>query len=41
MRDVAEELGGRFSDPLEHLNRVVTVHPLGGCPMGRNPQKGW
>ena len=39
MRDVAEELGGRFSDPLEHLNRVVTVHPLGGCPMGRNPQK--
>src|SRR5919107_947893 len=40
MRDVAEELGGRFSDPLERLNRVVTVHPLGGCPMGRNPAEG-
>ncbi len=40
MRDVAEELGARFSDPLEHLNRVVTVHPLGGCPMGRNSAEG-
>jgi cholesterol oxidase len=40
MRDVAEELGARFSDPLEHLNRVVTVHPLGGCPMGRNEREG-
>jgi cholesterol oxidase len=40
MRDVAEELGARFSDPLERLNRVVTVHPLGGCPMGRTPAEG-
>jgi cholesterol oxidase len=40
MRDLAEELGARFSDPLERLNRVVTVHPLGGCPMGRNPAEG-
>jgi len=40
MREVAEELGARFSDPMEHLNRVVTVHPLGGCPMGRNPAEG-
>jgi cholesterol oxidase len=40
MRDVAEELGARFSDPLGHLNRVVTVHPLGGCPMGRNETEG-
>jgi cholesterol oxidase len=21
---------------LEHLNRVVTVYPLGDCPMGRH-----
>src|SRR5215216_1280076 len=40
MRDVAEELGARFSDPLGHLNSVVTVHPLGGCPMGRNETEG-
>ena len=40
MRDVAEELGARFSDPLGHLNRVATVHPLGGCPMGRDATEG-
>jgi cholesterol oxidase len=40
MRDVAEELGARFSDPLGRLNRVVTVHPLGGCPMGRDESEG-
>jgi cholesterol oxidase len=40
MRDVAEELGARFSDPLGHLDRVATVHPLGGCPMGRDATEG-
>jgi len=40
MRGIAEELGARFSDPLGPLNRVVTVHPLGGCPMGRNETEG-
>ena len=40
MRDVAEELGARFSDPLGRVNRLVTVHPLGGCPMGRNETEG-
>jgi len=40
MREVAEELGARFSDPLGRLNRLVTVHPLGGCPMGRNETEG-
>jgi cholesterol oxidase len=40
MRDVAEELGARYSDPLGHLNRVATVHPLGGCPMGRDATEG-
>jgi cholesterol oxidase len=40
MRSIADELGARFSDPLGHLNRVVTVHPLGGCPMGRNETEG-
>lgn len=40
MRDIVEELGARYSDPLAHLNRLVTVHPLGGCPMGRDETEG-
>ena len=32
-------LGGRFADnPLWFLRRVITVHPLGGAPMGRDPR---
>ena len=38
---VAEELGGTFLDnPIWLLSRVVTVHALGGCPMGRDDQEG-
>jgi cholesterol oxidase len=40
MRDIVEELGARYSDPLDRLNRLVTVHPLGGCPMGRDRAEG-
>jgi cholesterol oxidase len=40
-RDVAQVLGGRFADnPLWFLRRVITVHPLGGAPMGRHPGEG-
>jgi len=40
-RQVAEALGAKFMDnPPWHLSRVVTVHPLGGCPMGRDPSEG-
>jgi cholesterol oxidase len=40
-RDVAEELGGTFLDnPIWLLSRVVTVHALGGCPMGRDDREG-
>ena len=40
-KDVAEELGGTFLDnPIWLLSRVVTVHALGGCPMGRDDQRG-
>jgi cholesterol oxidase len=40
-RDFATTLGGRFADnPLWFLNRVITVHPLGGAPMGRHPGEG-
>jgi cholesterol oxidase len=38
---VAKQLGADILDnPLWHLNRVITVHPLGGCPMGRNKEEG-
>ena len=40
MRSIADELGAKFSDPLGRLNRVVTVHPLGGLSMGRNETEG-
>ena len=41
MRALANEMGARFLDnPIWHVNRVITVHPLGGCPMGRGPEEG-
>lgn len=47
-RRMADALGARFvHDPLRalgriitDLNRLITVHPLGGCPMGRNRGEG-
>lgn len=41
MEGIAEALGAGFLDnPLWYLKRVITVHPLGGCPMGRNDSEG-
>src|SRR5688572_6338912 len=41
MRALSDALGARFVEtPLQHLSRVITVHPLGGCPMGRHPDEG-
>ena len=41
MEEVAEVLGGKLTgDLLWRLNRLVTVHPLGGCPMGRSAAEG-
>ncbi len=39
---LARELGADFMDnPIWHLgNRVITVHPLGGAPMGRDANEG-
>lgn len=40
-RRIARELGADFKDnPIWYLGRVVTVHPLGGCPMGRDEREG-
>ncbi len=34
-------MGGRYADnPTWFLSRVITVHPLGGCPMGRTAEEG-
>ena len=40
--ELAVALGGELSDsPLWHLGRrVITAHPLGGCPMGRDERTG-
>jgi cholesterol oxidase len=42
MAAIAEALGGKFLDNPTHgmLGRLITVHPLGGCPMGENPGEG-
>ena len=41
MRAIAGQLGGTYADnPLWWAKRVITVHPLGGAPMGRHPGEG-
>ena len=38
---MADTLEAKFVDnPSWHLSRVVTVHPVGGCPMGRDEGEG-
>jgi cholesterol oxidase len=40
-KEMADVLDAKFLDnPPWHLSRVVTVHPLGGCPMGRDEREG-
>jgi cholesterol oxidase len=40
-RRMADALDAKFMDnPPWHLSRVVTVHPVGGCPMGRDETEG-
>jgi cholesterol oxidase len=41
MERMAKKLGAKFvDDPIWYLSRVITAHPLGGCPMGRNREEG-
>ncbi len=41
MRRLAQAMGGKLRlNPLSSLNRVITVHPLGGCPMGEHRDSG-
>jgi cholesterol oxidase len=40
-RQVSDALEAKFVDnPSWYISRVVTVHPLGGCPMGSNERQG-
>ena len=42
MREIASALGAEYrDDPLWYFKKhVITVHPLGGCPMGRDSTEG-
>jgi cholesterol oxidase len=42
MEQIARLLGGSYlENPTWHwARRLITVHPLGGCPMGRNEREG-
>jgi cholesterol oxidase len=41
MKRLTKEFGGDFADNIIwYLKRVITVHPLGGCPMGAHPGEG-
>lgn len=38
---LAEAMDAKFKvNPTYWMDRLLTVHPLGGCPMGRNEQEG-
>jgi cholesterol oxidase len=39
--EIADALGAKFQrNPTWYLGRLITVHPLGGCPMGRTVDEG-
>ena len=41
MKKIARHLGGRFVDnPLTHLDKIIAVHPIGGCVMAESPESG-
>jgi cholesterol oxidase len=41
MAALAEEMGGHLAmNPTSYLKRLITVHPLGGCPMSADPRRG-
>jgi cholesterol oxidase len=41
MEEIAQATGAKFVDePLWYFKRVVTVHPVGGVPMGHRPEEG-
>lgn len=40
MKRIAEKLGGTYIDnPLTNLDKIIAVHPLGGCIIGENEKE--
>jgi cholesterol oxidase len=40
-KEIADALGAKFErNPTWYLGRLITVHPLGGCPLGRSAEEG-
>jgi cholesterol oxidase len=40
-KEIADVLGAKFErNPTWYLGRLITVHPLGGCPLGRSAEEG-
>lgn len=41
-RILSDQMGGTYKPPplLQHENRITVVHPLGGCPIGRDRSEG-
>lgn len=41
MKKIAGHLGGTFFDnPLTHIDKIIAVHPIGGCVMADSPERG-
>jgi len=41
MKKIAGQLGGAFVDnPLTHIDKIIAVHPIGGCVMAGSPTRG-
>jgi cholesterol oxidase len=41
MKKIARHLGGTFFDnPLTHIDKIIAVHPIGGCVMADAPEQG-
>jgi cholesterol oxidase len=42
MQRIADVLGAEYADnPVWFRKRIITVHPVGGAPMGRHPDEGF
>ncbi len=41
MKQISKAVGGiYFDNPLTHMDKIIAVHPLGGCVMAESPEQG-